>query len=74
MLGRFGFVALGQRALAGEGLSSLFDEADSLLAENSFEAPDRVAPRTTAFSPAGTKFELTLPANSLTVVRVGVRM
>ena len=47
-------------------------QAESLLAENTFDAPERVAPRTTAFSPAGTKFELTLPANSLTIVRVGV--
>lgn len=42
------------------------------LAENTFEAPDKVAPRTTPFAPAAAKFELTLPANSLTVVRVGV--
>ena len=47
-------------------------QAESLLAENTFDAPERVAPRTTAFSPAGNKFELTLPANSLTIVRVGV--
>jgi alpha-N-arabinofuranosidase len=47
-------------------------QADSLLAENTFAAPDHVAPRTTAFAPAGTKFELTLPANSLTIVRVGL--
>jgi len=47
-------------------------QADSLLAENSFDAPDRVAPRVTAFAPAAAKFELTLPANSLTVVRVGL--
>lgn len=47
-------------------------QADSLLAENTFAAPDHVAPRTTAFTPAGTKFELTLPANSLTIVRVGL--
>ena len=47
-------------------------QADSLLAENTFTAPDHVTPRTTAFAPAGTKFELTLPANSLTIVRVGI--
>ncbi len=47
-------------------------QADSQLAENTFDAPERVAPRTTAFAPAGTKFDLTLPANSLTIVRVGV--
>jgi len=47
-------------------------QADSLEAVNTFDAPDRVAPRITAFTPAGTKFELTLPANSLTIVRVGI--
>ena len=46
-------------------------QADSLLAENTFEAPDHVAPRTTAFNPAGARFELTLPAHSLTIVRLG---
>ena len=47
-------------------------QANSLTTENTFDAPERVAPHTTAFSPAGNKFELTLPANSLTIVRVGV--
>ncbi|HWA25056.1 MAG TPA: alpha-L-arabinofuranosidase C-terminal domain-containing protein [Lacunisphaera sp.] len=42
------------------------------LAENTFDAPDQVAPRTSPFTPAAAKFELTLPANSLTIVRVGV--
>jgi len=46
--------------------------ADSLQAENSFDAPDRVVPRTTPFTPAGARFEVTLPANSLTIVRVGL--
>ncbi len=60
----------GAGALKGGTLTVL--QADSLLAENSFDAPDRVAPHTTAFTPAAARFELTLPANSLTVVRVGV--
>ncbi len=47
-------------------------QADDLLAENTFATPERVAPRTTAFTPTGAKFELTLPANSLTIVRVGL--
>jgi alpha-N-arabinofuranosidase len=46
--------------------------ADDLEAVNTFDALNRVAPRETAFAPAGTKFDLTLPASSFTVVRVGV--
>lgn len=60
----------GAGAFKGGTLTVL--QADSLLAENTFDAPDRVAPRTTAFTPTGARFELTLPANSLTVVRVGI--
>ena len=40
--------------------------------ENTMDAPDRVAPYATAFSPTGPRFELTLPAHSFSVVRVGV--
>jgi hypothetical protein len=39
---------------------------------NTFEAPDHVAPRETAFAPGGTKFNVKLPAHSLSIVRVGV--
>ena len=35
-------------------------------------APDRVAPRESDFAPASPKFSVKLPANSFTVVRVGV--
>jgi alpha-N-arabinofuranosidase len=45
--------------------------ADDLEAVNSFDNPDRVAPRETDFSPTDTKFEVSLPANSLTLLRVG---
>ncbi len=45
--------------------------ADDLDAVNSFEYPERVAPRETDFSPTETKFEVTLPADSLTVIRLG---
>jgi len=45
--------------------------ADDLEAVNSFDYPDRVSPRETDFSPTDTKFELTLPANSLTLLRIG---
>ena len=47
-------------------------QADNLEAMNTGESPDRVVPRETAFSPAGTKFDLTLPANSFTILRVGI--
>jgi alpha-N-arabinofuranosidase len=45
--------------------------ADDLGAVNSFDYPDRVSPRETDFSPTDTTFELTLPASSLTVLRLG---
>ena len=45
------------------------DRGDAM---NTFEAVDHVAPRESTFTPAGTKFDLTLPANSFTVVRVAV--
>lgn len=41
-------------------------------ATNRFDAPEQVAPRTTAFTPSGERFVIDLPANSLTVLRVGV--
>ncbi len=47
-------------------------QAVDLKAVNSPDGPDRVAPRETAFAPAGAKFSVTLPANSFSVVRVGV--
>jgi alpha-L-arabinofuranosidase len=46
--------------------------ADDLEAVNTFDAPNQVAPRETVFAPAGSTFELTLPANSFTVLRLGV--
>jgi alpha-N-arabinofuranosidase len=45
--------------------------AEDLHAVNTFDQPNLVAPRETAFSPSGSKFDLTLPANSFTVVRIG---
>jgi alpha-L-arabinofuranosidase len=45
--------------------------ADDLEAVNSFDYPDRVAPRETDFSPTDTKFEVSLPADSLTLLRIG---
>jgi alpha-N-arabinofuranosidase len=45
--------------------------ADDLEAVNTFDVPERVAPQTKAFTPSGANFELTLPANSFTVLRVG---
>jgi alpha-L-arabinofuranosidase len=46
--------------------------SDNLEAMNSFEQPDHVAPRETNFAPAGPKFDVTLPAYSFSVIRVGV--
>lgn len=39
--------------------------------ENTMDSPDRVAPYTTAFAPAGPGFEVALPAHSFSVLRVG---
>ena len=47
-------------------------QGDSLEAVNTFDAPDRIAPRTTPLAPAGKIFELPLPANSLSVLRIGI--
>jgi hypothetical protein len=41
-------------------------------AENTFAAAERVTPQTKPFSASGSKFELNLPANSVTVLRIGV--
>ena len=45
------------------------DQGDAM---NTFEQADHVVPQESVFSPSGSKFDLTLPANSFTVVRVGV--
>lgn len=47
-------------------------QAGSPAAMNTLENPEKVVPRETAFSPGGAKFDLKLPANSFSVVRVGV--
>ena len=60
----------GTRAVGAGTVTVL--QGDSVDAENSVEAPDRVVPREAAFTAPGPKFDLTLPANSLTVLRVGV--
>jgi alpha-N-arabinofuranosidase len=46
-------------------------QAADLNAENLVGAPEQVAPRTTAFNPAGSTFPVVLPPNSFTVIRVG---
>jgi alpha-L-arabinofuranosidase len=60
----------GVRHLYGGTLTVL--QADDAEAVNTFGAPSQVAPRETAFSPESPKFDLTLPANSFTVIRLGV--
>jgi alpha-L-arabinofuranosidase len=47
-------------------------QAPGLDSVNTFDDPALVAPHQTAFTPAGSKFSLTLPANSFTVIRLGV--
>jgi alpha-L-arabinofuranosidase len=46
--------------------------ADDVQAVNTVDAPDRVVPKESDFSPGAPKFSVNLPANSFTVVRVGV--
>ncbi len=46
--------------------------ADNLAEVNSFEAPNLIAPRETPLAPTGPTFNVTLPANSFTIVRLGV--
>jgi alpha-N-arabinofuranosidase len=43
-----------------------------LRAVNTVETPERVAPSETPFSPMGTNFDVTLPASSFMVIRLGV--
>lgn len=45
------------------------DHGDAM---NTFAQTDHVVPQENAFTPTGSKFDLTLPANSFTVLRVGV--
>jgi alpha-L-arabinofuranosidase len=54
---------------AGKLIVLQSDHGDAM---NAFEQVDHVVPQERAFSPAGSKFDLTLPANSFTVVRVAV--
>jgi len=44
----------------------------TLDAVNSLDTPDLIAPRETVFAPTASKFDVTLPANSFTVLRVGM--
>ncbi len=59
----------GIRQIKGGTMTVL--HADSPSAVNTLDRPEEVEPGTTAFSPAGPKFEVTLPANSFTVIRLG---
>lgn len=47
-------------------------QAENLLAVNTFDQPNLVVPVETAFTPTSVKFDLTVAANSFTVVRVGL--
>ena len=46
---------------------------DTLDAVNTFEAPNAVAPQMSEFAPRGSAFEVTLPAESFTVLRIGTK-
>jgi alpha-L-arabinofuranosidase len=56
--------------VAGGSLTML--HADDLEAVNSFEHPDAVAPQQSDFAPNSSKFDLNLPANSFSILRLGV--
>ena len=47
--------------------------AENLDADNTFDAPSRVAPQTTEFAPRGAAFDVALPAQSFTVLRIGTK-
>ena len=47
-------------------------QSDDLAAVITFDLPDQVAPHQTGLAPGGTKFDLNLPANSFSIVRLGV--
>jgi alpha-L-arabinofuranosidase len=46
--------------------------SSDMAAENTFDAPDRVVPRENAFRPVGAKFEVNLPADSFSVLRIAL--
>ena len=46
-------------------------QGDHLDAANTFSAPARVSPKIEPFTPTGSPFDLSLPANSFTILRVG---
>jgi alpha-L-arabinofuranosidase len=58
------------RQLADGTLTVLRD--NDLEAVNSFEQPNRVAPRESVFPVSAPKFSLNIPANSFVVLRVGL--
>jgi alpha-L-arabinofuranosidase len=47
-------------------------QSTDLQAVNTFDQPDRIAPRTAVLAPSGSTFDVPLPANSFTVLRVGL--
>ncbi len=47
-------------------------QSDDPAAVNTLDVPGHVVPKVGEFTPSGATFDLTLPANSFTVVRVGV--
>jgi alpha-N-arabinofuranosidase len=59
----------GLRALRAGTLTIM--QGDDGNAENTMDDPERVAPQTRAFSPAGTTFAIELPAHSFSVLRLG---
>ncbi|PTX90641.1 alpha-L-arabinofuranosidase C-terminal domain-containing protein [Opitutus sp. ER46] len=64
-------VALAGAARVGRGMRTVL-QAESLDAVNTFGQPQRVEPRTFEFRPDAPTFELTLPAQSFTVLRLPV--
>jgi len=63
-------VDLGAAAPKGGTLTVL--EASDVAAENTFADPDRVTPRQVPFAPSKPRFDVDLPANSFSVLRIAV--
>lgn len=55
----------------GRGTMTVLQSEDRS-ATNTFEAPSRIAPKTADFSAGGSTFDVTLPAQSFTVLRLSV--
>jgi alpha-N-arabinofuranosidase len=60
----------GTKSVTGGRVTTL--KGEQLDSINTFETPAAIAPHEVSFAPAGANFGITLPANSFSVIRVGV--